>query len=561
MPSRLTAVAALAFAIFSMAAHAEIEFIRPGDVPSEGPAELDVGLLQLDEMYRGLDLLGRLSSRASKGTIISALMIDYAKDDIDGVPGITDADRELAARVEIAQKRSIASRSWAENDLDGDGVVTRSELSVVGRTRVEGRVHGQGQNASIELTEEQRETLVLDYVGTFLGQDRDSDDAVTYEEAIAPVDEEGILTRMRTEGGALKPVWDADGNGAITEVEVRRSADRLLDLIDANDNSFIEAEEAQAAFRGFTKARARSEDPSRGKRIQCTLPEVPKTAEIVVLQGDSGSAVTNIAFDVPNDPVVRMAEVTVPEGITELYLIASVRSPTVLRIVGPGVDRVKAVIGVAAVVALDGGKADLANTPCHRGFLGIRIVEPGGVAAEFGQALGRDDVRAVVAERLGHINLGTLSNAADTLLDGNDLPVMKGDGQIVVDRFLSFDPGGFQVLDPGAIQSTVKVSARDLPPLEIGLIVLASEGKIDFVAPPPGFLTRDVPEGVKRVMPDGDVLPGTSVEGDPGGRNGAQFPLTVVVRRAIDLPAGLTSERGVRLIVPDGVPKPRGLRN
>jgi hypothetical protein len=559
MPARLTVLAALAFAIFSMPAAAEIEFIRPGDVPSEGRAELDVGLLELDELYRGLDLLGRLSSRATKGTVISALMIDYAKDDIDGVPGITDADRELAASVEIARKRSSASRSWAENDLDGDGVVTRSELMVVGRTRVEGGVRGQGQDALIELTDEQRETLVLDYVGTFLGQDRDSNDAVTYEEAIAPVDEEGILTRLRTEGGALKPVWDADGNGVITEVEVRRSADRLLDLMDADDNNFVEVEEAQAAFRAFTTARARSEDPSRGKRIKCTLPEVPKSAEIVVLQGESGSAVTNIALDVPDDPVIRMAEVEVPAGKTDVYLIASMRSPTIFRIMGAGAARVKAVVGVAALVALEGGKADLANTPCHRGFLGIRIVEPGGIAAEFGQALGRDDLRVVVAERLGHINLGTLSNAEDTLLGGNALPVMKGDGQIVVDRFLSFDPGGFQVLDPGEIQSTVKVSTRDLPPLEIGLIVLASEGKIDFVSPPPGFLTRDVPDGIKRVVPDGDAKAGITLQGEASRGSSAQFPLTVVVRSAIDLPAGLTTERGVRLIVPDGVPKPRGL--
>lgn len=561
MPSKLTVLAALAFVILSMPVPAEIEFIRPGDVPSEGPTELDVGLLELDEVYRGLDLLGRLSSRATKGTVISTLMIDYAEDDIDGVPGITDADRELAARVEIARQRSNTSRSWAENDLDGDGVVTRSELMVVGRTRLEGGVRGQGQDALIELTEEQRETLVLDYVGTFLGQDRDSNDAVTYEEAIAPVDEEGILTRLRTEGGALKPVWDADGNGAITEVEVRRSAESLLDLMDADDNNFLEVEEAQAAFRAFSTARARSEDPSRGKRIKCTLPEVPKSAEIVVLQGESGSAVTNIALDVPNDPVIRMAEVEVPEGKTDVYLIASMRSPTIFRIMGAGAARVKAVVGVAALVALEGGKADLANTPCHRGFLGIRIVEPGGIAAEFGQALGRDDLRAVVAGRLGHINLGTLSNAADTLLVGDALPVLRGDGRIVVDRFLSFDPGGFQVLDPEKIQSSVKVSARDLPPLEIGLIVLASEGKIDFVSPPPGFLTRDVPDGIKRVVPDGDAKAGITLQGEAGGGSSAQFPLTVVVRSAIDLPAGLTTERGVRLIVPDGVPKPRGLRN
>ena len=46
-------------------------------------------------------------------------------------------------------------------------------------------------------------------------------------------------------------------------------------------------------------------------------------------------------------------------------------------------------------------------------------------------------------------------------------------------------------------------------------------------------------------------------------RSGGQkaiFPLTIILREAIELPAGLTRERGVRLIVPDGVPKPRGAK-
>lgn len=99
-----------------------------------------------------------------------------------------------------------------------------------------------------------------------------------------------------------------------------------------------------------------------------------------------------------------------------------------------------------------------------------------------------------------------------------------------------------------------------MPPLEIGLIVLASDGKIDFVAPPPVFLSRAVPDGIKRAVPEGEATDGIVWEQEPGGGSRPLFPLTVVVRHAIDLPAGLTTERGVRLIVPDSVPAPRGAK-
>ncbi|OYX44459.1 MAG: hypothetical protein B7Z02_04985 [Rhodobacterales bacterium 32-67-9] len=552
---------AFALAVIATSATAEIKFVRPGEVPPDRLADPDMGALDLNAIYRGIDLLDRVRPRGSRGVIIGALVNDFTRDDIDGSPGITDADRELAARVEISQARARTSRPWAENDLDDDGIVTREELLIVGRVKVEDSARRQKFETAIGLTDQQREAMVLDHVERFLGLDRDGDDAITYDEAIFSVDADRIQTRVRTEGGALKPIWDADGSGTITEAEMRLSADRLLDLIDADANNMVDAEEAKVARQALFKARARADDPSRGNRVQCTLPEMPGAAEVAVIQGDSGSAVTNLAFDVPNDPVVRMAEIVVPQGETDLYLIASMRTPTVLRLMGPGEGRVKAVVGVAAPVALSGGGASLANTPCHRGFLGIRIKEPGGISAEFGRALGRDDLRAVVAERLGRVDLGTLTNTPDVVLQDDVLPVMEGDGQFIIDRFLSFDPGGYQELDPGEVQSTVPVRARDVPPLEIGLIVLASEGMIDFVAPPPAFLSREVPDGIKRVVPEGEVANGIVWDQKPGGGSRARFPLTVVVRHAIDLPAGLTTERGVRLIVPDGVPAPRGAKN
>ncbi|MDA5095539.1 EF-hand domain-containing protein [Aliiroseovarius sp. KMU-50] len=540
--------------------YVEITFIRPGEKPAERSQFPDVSGFDLATIYRGIDLLGRVRPPTSRGAIENALSNALASDELDGHPGITDDDRVLAAQVEIARARSMALRIWTENDLDNNRVVTREELVVVGRTKIESNASRRRLGSKIKLTDGQRQSLVLEFVAKGLRRDLDGDNRVTYEEAISGVNEDRILTRRRAEGSSIKPIWDVNDDGKIAEVEVRLEADRLLDFIDANSDNVVDTEEANTVRKAFIGARAKAGDRSGGRRVKCELPQIPAIAEIAVIQGNAGTAVTNLAFDIPNDPVVRMAEISIPSGHKDIYLIASMRSPTVFRVVGPGAGRVKAVIGVASTVALDGGNAKLANTSCHRGFLGMRIGKPGGIAKEFGQVLGRTDLTAIVGGRIGRVDLGALTNDAETVLSKDALPIMQGDGQFIVDRFMSFDPGGFQILDPSSIRSTVAIRERETPPLEIGLIVLASKGKVDFVAPPPEFLTRKVPEGVKRVVPDSKSTEGVIWEQMPDGGAKARFPLTVVVRTAIDLPAGLTTERGVRLIVPEGVPAPRGAK-
>lgn len=540
----------IAFLASASLAQAEIKFLKPGAPPLSENAASETDGLDLDTIYRGLDLLSLLHVRASKGMVVTAVVGNYKRDDIDGQPGITLRDRDLMAEVEIARKRA---RGLAASDLNGDGAVTLAEKLILDRlnpdrSRLRPRIEDP-----VEVTETERQQLVQAYFATFPEGDSRA--------VVSGVDADRIRTRIRTEGRYLKPIWDVNGDGKITEPEIRREMDRLLDLFDVTGDNVIDLEESKAARRVLLDAKFRAGDPSRGKFIKCSLPAIPSAAEVAVVQGERGTAVTNLAFAVPNDPVVRLAEVSVPEGAQKVHLIASMRTPTVLRLVGPGADRVTAVIGVAAPVALDGRGARVLNTPCHIGFLGTATKDSGGVAEEFGQALGRSNLRAVVGDRLGRVDLATLTNDENAVLMNTILPRMQGDGQVILDRFLAFDPGGYQQLKPRRITANVRVTARDLPPLEIGLIVLASEGKIDFVAPPPGFAEREVPKDVKRETVVEDTPGGVVWRRTADGGQRAVFPLTVVVREAIDLPAGLTTERGVRLIVPDGVPKPVGAKN
>ena len=171
----------------ALPARAEIKFVRPEEPsPSQSPAP-DLGALDVAEIFRGIDLLRRVSNRASHGRVIASLVNDHAQDDIDGTPGITDADRALAARVEISKARARAAQPLAEHDLDADGVVTKAELLIIGATRTDSMARRQGLGSGIELTRAQRDTIAADYAAGFLGRDLDGDDRVTLDEVMATI--------------------------------------------------------------------------------------------------------------------------------------------------------------------------------------------------------------------------------------------------------------------------------------------------------------------------------------------------------------------------------------
>ena len=64
--------------------------------------------------------------------------------DIDGVPGISQADYDLAARIQWAQQRSYQIAAILAHDLDGDGQVTRAELQQAFGRQARAPIHQSG---------------------------------------------------------------------------------------------------------------------------------------------------------------------------------------------------------------------------------------------------------------------------------------------------------------------------------------------------------------------------------------------------------------------------------
>jgi hypothetical protein len=338
---------------------------------------------------------------------------------------------------------------------------------------------------------------------------------------------------------------------------LRRAADAALDLIDRDRDGLLAQQEVALIRTSLIRRKGQRDNKARGRIVQCSLPSIPSDTMIAVVQGRQGSGVTDLEFAGDRDEVVRMSELVVPEGDKPIHVIASMRSSTVFRISGDGAHRVRGVTGVAAPVGLlPGSGASLSMTKCFSGFLGIRLQEPGGIRAEFERVLARPVEVVVEAETLGKVDLGLGRNDLSARLTGDMLSGLKGDATLVGEWLLSFDPGGYQEPDPKTVVADSPVTKLPVPPLEIGLMALAMQGALDFVEGRGGR-----PVAILRTGQD-EADKGASAKkaSAPNRRVPVRNMLHVVARRYFEMPPGYTDAfRALRVIVPEGVPRPKGI--
>lgn len=521
---------------------------RPNPAPK--PEPLDLSYLSLSETYRTLDMFRYVGRGATRGSALDALLRAFQAEQYDDDPNLTQNDYRLREGVRAASQRVQLRSQILRYDLDGDLVATEEELTVGARATVT-----RGRQ-TVVLTEDQLSGLVNEHLAKFLRYDANGDRDVTIAELDA-------WSEAKASGGNssapqnLSPEWDVDGDGRITEVELRRAADAALDLIDRDRDGLLAQQEIDLIRTSLIRRKGRVDNKARGRIVQCSLPRIPADTMIAVVQGRKGSGVTDLEIARDRSEVVRMSELVVPAGEKPIHVIASMRSSTVFRISGEGAHRVRGVTGVAAQVGLlPGSQASLSMTKCFSGFLGIRLQEPGGLRAEFERVLGRPVGVLVEAETLGQVDLGNGRNNVSARLTGDILGSLEGDANLVGEWLLSFDPGGYQEPDPKSVVAESAVTKLPVPPLEIGLMVLAMQEALEFVEGPGG---RPV-----AILRTGDATDdkGASAKSAsaPNRRVPARNMLHVVARRYFEMPPGYTDEfRALRVIVPDGVPRPKGI--
>lgn len=463
---------------------------------AQGEEAVDLSTLRLsDQVLR--------QAESGDGRLLQQLLSQAFAVSPDGV--VTREALDFATARETARTVSQMAARYLAFDLDLDGTVTDGELDRL----------LPSLDAPARLQAE-----MLRQTG-----DRDGDGRHGYDEIVAMVQEE-----MRGRNDARRfqfpfaddlLAMDLDSDGATAPEEIARVVAALR---------AAPRDPAGPVFRQAGIAPDRS----------CAPPKPGADAEIVIVSGYGGAALSNVAV-AGRDVEATAARLVIEPGERPLYLVVTAFQAMVWQIEGD-VDRVERIVvqprGVATgpgagVTGLPAEKVSFVPAgacfqPFHEAANGIKA---NWLKRAMAAALGRPADRVVASYTL---NFTALPSGRDVTPPPAPRPVQKdaqGRPVFTVDMLSPenlmrrFHPGGLSRVDPAAVVAAGPVAAYEVLPQEAGLGQLLQEGAL-------------VP-----------------VEGGVGRRRGQAF----LIRRPIaHFPAGLTGAHGVTFVLGKGVPMPEG---
>ena len=250
--------------------------------------------------------------------------------DIDGVPGISQADYDMAARIQWAQQRSYQIAAILAYDLDGDGQVTRAELQqAFGR---QARAPIQQSGVALVPTGEQMKAVLDKLVETALEADANKDGIITFQEMLAHVDGK-FKTQManRHQEQVVPLALDRNGDGVVSLAEYTAALDIVLKEVDSDGDGQISAAEVQAYQQTLQliqrAVQERAEQERQRAQIAakvktCGLPAVPAGAFVAVVSTFEGAAISNVAIG-DDAQEIRAAQIDIQEGQQPIYVVAT----------------------------------------------------------------------------------------------------------------------------------------------------------------------------------------------------------------------------------------------
>lgn len=277
--------------------------------------------------------------------------------------GVSPQGIDDLRKIMAAQRRSQAISQILLYDLDGDGAVTRQEITTVMQPRARQMIHANG--VQLEPTPQQTKLQLDRLVSDALKADTDHDGVISavelQQEAQRQADQ--ASTGWQQNGGQYVPITlDANADGVVSLAEYEAAVREQFDAVDQDRDGRISAGEfadfgkrANEARQAMQRAR---EIELRKQRLQaavagCDVPAVPREARLILLGAQEGKALSN-AWVGNQDRPTYVTTVEIAPGPEPIYLALASGSAMIWDIVG-------ATERVAGIVADADGAIDKAG--------------------------------------------------------------------------------------------------------------------------------------------------------------------------------------------------------
>jgi Ca2+-binding EF-hand superfamily protein len=478
--------------------------------------------------------------------------------------GVSARGIENLRRIAEAQRRSQVISQILHFDLDGDGSVTREEITEVMQPRARQMINANG--VQLVPTPEQVRIQLDKLVAEALKPDADHDGVISaaeIQQEAARLADQSKISWQQNIFQYVPMTLDADGDGVVSLAEYEAAIRKQFDLIDQDHDGRISATEALAASKRSAEAQQAiqrtGEAERRAQQLKtaaagCNVPSVPRDVRFVLVGGGEGRALSS-AWIGSQDRTTAVATVEINPGSEPLYLVLASEGAMIWDVRG-ATDRLVGLVAHSNTATDRSGDAHpswTAGAP-HRGkplvgVMGVPVnkihfsaytgclVPPTQSTLKDGSA---QEAAAVLFGRTadeidGKVSVGSFTVPAiqhfpdRPIRNAMQLP-KEGPGELLWKILPGDYPEGVAQIDIGSVISPLPVKNYSILPGSAGLARLVDEGAL-------------VITGTSRAIRInfGDYQPFTSVD---------SFRIT----RKLRLPAGVTEH----FVLDDNVPPPDG---
>jgi Ca2+-binding EF-hand superfamily protein len=288
--------------------------------------------------------------------------------------GVTMQGIDNLRKITTAQRRSQTIAQILTYDLDGNGNVTKEEITAAMEPRARQMIHANG--VQLEPSPQQVRLQLEKLVSDALKPDADRDGVITAAEigleAQRQADQASMGWQQNLSSLLVPMTLDTNRDGAVSLAEYEAAVREQFDAIDPDRDGRISAGETATFSKRLNEARQatqRAQEAQARKlrleaaKVGCEVPAAPSGVKTVLLGAHEGKALSN-AWIGTQDRVTYVTTVEVAPGREPLYLALASGRAMIWDIVG-------ATERIAGVVAHGEAAADASTQGGGKPLVGI----------------------------------------------------------------------------------------------------------------------------------------------------------------------------------------------